>query len=439
MANHPNAESHGAHHPSHTGSARSWLLVFIAVGMGLPALVIRLSGQHLNPEITALICGVAILGSAFLLSWALEVAQLHISAALAIAILALIAILPEYAIEAVLALDAGAACKAATAAICFADPEHVPEVARAAANVTGANRLLIGVGWSMVALFFWFRNRRDLVLARTMSLEFTILTVATALTFLIFFLREISLILSGVLVALYIFYLWASSRRPSEEPELMGPSAAIGALPKGPQIALTVLLVVYAAVVIFAAAEPFVEGLVETGKVFGIPEFTLIQWLAPLASESPELVIALLLTMRANPLAGMTVLVSSEVNQLTLLVGTMPVLFSFTFGEAHAFPLDHQQAVEFLLTAAMSLFAIVLLARMKVPVYGALALLGLFIAHLFFTDPAPRVIFSILFLALALLILVLDRGRIVDMYKRAAGVFSLRREVVAEEGQQPAD
>ncbi len=422
---HPGAK---APHPrSHSSFFYSWLLIFVAVAAGLPALAIRLSGHHLSPETTALICGLAILGAAFLLSWALEVAQLHISAALAIAILALIAILPEYAIEAVLALDAGAAWTVG------ADPERVPEVARAAANVTGANRLLIGVGWSMVALFFWVRNRRDLVLNRSMSLEFTILTVATFLTFLLFFFREISLILSGVLVALYLFYLWSSSRLPSEEPDLMGPSAALGGLPTAPQVTLTVLLVVYAAGVIFAAAEPFVEGLVETGLKFGIPEFTLIQWLAPLASESPELVIALLLTMRANPLAGMTALVSSEVNQLTLLIGSMPVLFSLSFGEAHAFPLDHQQAVEFLLTASMSLFAIVLLARMRVPLYGGLTLLGLFIAHLFFTDPRSRVIFSILFLALAALILVLDSGRILDICRRACSVFTLRQIQEADE------
>jgi cation:H+ antiporter len=290
----------------------------------------------------------------------------------------------------------------------------------------------------MVALFFWIRNRRDLVLARGMSLEFTILTVATILTFLLFFLQEISLILSGVLVALYIFYLWASSRLPSEEPELMGPSAAVGSLPKAPQIAVTILLVVYAAGVIFAAAEPFVEGLVETGLKFGIPEFTLIQWLAPLASESPELVIALLLTVRANPLAGMTALVSSEVNQLTLLVGSMPALFSLSFGEPHSFPLDHQQGVEFLLTASMSLFAIVLLARMRVPLYGALALLGLFIFHLFFTAPGPRLWISILFLVLAVVILVVDRGRILGMYRRAVEVFTFRKAEPLVEGQQPA-
>jgi len=426
VAHQAQPESHGGHHHAHR-STNSWLLLFVAAAAGIPALVLRLSGHHINPELTALLCGLGILGAAFLLSWALEVAQLHISAALAIAILALIAILPEYAIEAVLALDAGAAWTEG------ANPELVPEVARAAANVTGANRLLIGLGWSLVALFFWMRNRRDLVMGRAMSLEFTILTIATVLTFLLYFFHELSLILSGVLVAMYLFYLWASSRQPSEEPELVGPSAAIGALPRRPQIAVTIFLVVYAAGVIFAAAEPFVEGLVDTGLKFGIPEFTLIQWLAPLASESPELVIALLLTLRGNPLAGMTALVSSEVSQLTLLIGSMPILFSFSFGEAHSFPLDHQQTVEFLLTGAMSLFAIVLLARMRIPLYGALGLLGLFVAHLFFTDPQHRMLFSLLFLALAALILVLDRGRVVDMWRRGKEVFSFGRAQGSEQ------
>jgi hypothetical protein len=72
-----------------------------------------------------------------------------------------------------------------------ADPAAVPEVARVAANVTGANRLLIGVGWSMVAVVFWLKQRRELVLTQELSLEFTILMVATLLTFLIFFLQSV--------------------------------------------------------------------------------------------------------------------------------------------------------------------------------------------------------------------------------------------------------
>jgi cation:H+ antiporter len=398
---------------------RAWSLVVLASAVALPSLFLRVSGVHLTPEITALVSGVAILGAAFLLSWSLEVAQLHISASLAIAVLALIAILPEYAVEAVLAWDAGQAWRAG------ADPATIPEVGRVAANVTGANRLLIGVGWSMVAVMFWIKNRRELVLDQSLSMEFTILLLATLLTFLLFVLQEVTLYLSAILIGVYIFYLWVSSRMPSKEVHLIGPSEVIGRLSLKPQLTVTVLLFLYAALAILVSAEPFVHGLIESGTKFGISEFTLIQWLAPLASESPELVIALLLTLRANAIGGMTTLISSGINQLTLLIGCMPIVFSLSFGEAIGFPLDHQQAIEFFLTSSLSLFAVSLIARLKVPWYGAIALLGLFIVHLFFLGPEARLIFSFIFLGLVVVLLITDRGRIREIYRRAMTAFSL--------------
>jgi cation:H+ antiporter len=404
---------------SGTSPMRAWSLVFLASAVALPSLYLRVSGVHLAPEVTAVVCGVAILGAAFLLSWTLEVAQLHISASLAIAILALIAILPEYAVEAVLAWDAGQAWREG------ADPATIPEVGRVAANVTGANRLLIGVGWSMVAVVFWIKHRRELVLPQNLSMEFTILTAATLLTFLLFVFQEVTLYLSAILIGLYIFYLWVSSRMPSHETHLIGPSEAIGKLPLKPQLIVTILLFLYSAFAILVSAEPFVEGLIETGTKFGISEFTLIQWLAPLASESPELVIALLLTLRANAIGGMTTLISSGINQLTLLIGCMPIVFSLSFGEATGFPLDYQQSVEFFLTSSLSLFAVGLIARLKVPWYGAIALLGLFVAHLFFLGPEARLIFSFIFLGLVAVLLIADRGRILEMYRRAMTAFAL--------------
>ena len=97
---------------------------------------------------------------------------MDISASLAIAILALVAILPEYAIETVLAWQAGASF----------DPlvrEVTPGMQRVAANVTGSNRLLIGVGWSLVILIFWLRRRRSLDLRGHLSLELGMLVAAT--------------------------------------------------------------------------------------------------------------------------------------------------------------------------------------------------------------------------------------------------------------------
>ena len=72
---------------------------------------------------------------------------MDVSQALAVALLALIAVMPEYAVSAVFALQAG----------------HDPAIAQsgyAIANVTGSNRLLIGIGWPTVVFLFWLRSRR---------------------------------------------------------------------------------------------------------------------------------------------------------------------------------------------------------------------------------------------------------------------------------------
>ena len=60
------------------------------------------------------------------------------------------------------------------------------------------------------------------------------------------------------------------------------------------------------------------------GEALGIDEFLLVQWLAPLASEAPELLVAGLYAWRLNTNAALGTLVSSKVNQWTLLVGTLP-------------------------------------------------------------------------------------------------------------------
>ena len=130
---------------------RLWTAVALFLLAGIPAIVLRLSGAEVDPLVASLIYGLGIVGGAFLLSWAAEVAQIDVSASFAIAVLALIAILPEYAIEAVLAWDAGASFNTETR-------ELTDEMSRVAANVTGSNRLLIGLGWSAVILIYWFKR-----------------------------------------------------------------------------------------------------------------------------------------------------------------------------------------------------------------------------------------------------------------------------------------
>ena len=207
----------------------SWFTLILCGSLAIPAFILVFANIHLDPILSAFILGLGIVGGAFLISWAAEAAQKDVSASFAIAILALIAILPEYVIEAVLAWDAGQSYVESMGLGQVISYDYVTdEMERVAANVTGANRLLIGVGWSAVILIYWVKRRTALNLRNTMGLELIMLTIATATTFIIFFMGQVHLLVGFGLIGLYLVYLWLSSTKETEEPELMGPSLAIG-------------------------------------------------------------------------------------------------------------------------------------------------------------------------------------------------------------------
>ena len=361
-------------------------------GVGIPGVIIRFGGIHLDPALESLIFGVGIIGAAFLLSWAAEVAQLDVSASFAIAVLALIAVMPEYMVEAVLAWDAGESYRQ----LAVAQGEVTKEMSLAAANVTGANRLLIGVGWSAVIIIFWLKRRSGFDMRGLLKLELPMLVVATLLTILVAFSKAIPIWLAVVFIGAYIFYLWRSSTQESEEPDLLGAAAMIASFRPLYRRLWVLGLFIFSAGIILIAAEPFVHGLRATGEELGISEFLLIQWLAPLASESPEIIVAVLFALRANPNDGLTTLISSQVNQLTLLVGSIVVVFSISSGQILSFPLDYfeggfverltspfgLQSSEFLLTAAASTFAILLISTRIIKLWHGIALLGIFVAYM---------------------------------------------------------
>ena len=377
---------------------RLWLTIAFLFLLGVPGAYLRFSGTHLDPALAALIFGIGIIAGAFLLSWAAEIAQMDVSASLAIAALALIAVMPEYMVEAVLAWDAGASYKELAATFeGEITGEVTKEMSLAAANVTGANRLLIGIGWSAVIIIFWLRRRSNFDMRGLLTLELPMLVVATLLTLVVAFTKIIPIWLAAVFIGAYIFYLWRSSIKEPEEPELMGAAAMIGSFRPLHRRLWVLGLFLWSAAVIFIAAEPFVHGLKETGEALGISEFLLIQWLAPLASESPEIIVAVLFSLRANPNAGLTTLISSQVNQLTLLVGSIVLVFSISVGQPLNFPLDHfkpdgifarlpsdfgLQSSEFLLTGAAATFGLILISTRIIKLWHGLALLGIFVAYM---------------------------------------------------------
>lgn len=375
--------------------ARNWTLIGLAVVATVPALVLRLTHGHLSPGIEAVVFGVAILGGAFLLTWAAEVAEMDISQGLALAFLALVAVLPEYAVDLYFAWKAAA------------NPQYT---SYATANMTGANRLLIGIAWPLIVLLFWTRTRkRELALPPERSVELVFLTLATLYSFVLPFKGTISLFDMVVFVGLFFGYVWRIAQSESEEPELIGPALAIAALGQMRRRALVGAFFVFAAIVILSSAEPFAEALVALGRRRGIDEFLLVQWLAPLASEAPEIVIACILTLKGDAQAGMGAMVSSKVNQWTLLVGTLPLVYSLGLGAPGALHLDSRQVEEILLTSAQSLFAVAVLSNLRLSLREAGLLFGLFTAQLFFPDPTVRYGFALVYLTLATATIVRNR------------------------------
>ncbi len=408
----------------------AWTLLIVGVLLGLPALIFRIGGIHVSTELEVTIFGLGILSAAFLISTGAEAAQHDIPAALSVALIAFIAVLPEYAVDLLLAFEAGgedlALCGAA------GQPECKRELALA--NMTGANRLLLGVGWATVIfLFAWKRGGpRKIVVTAARStwrylrrrgpdpeepllrlpggigLEIGILAVATAYSFIIVAKGRLAIEDTIVLGLLFLWYVLRLTRSPVQAPELEGPAARVGNLPTTQRRIAVAFLIGYSAAVIALSAEPFVHGLEQIGRDVGIGEFFVIQWIAPLASESPEFLAALYLVWRGSAGMGVNMLISSKVNQWTLLIASIPIAFIAGGGIIEGIASSSVQRAEVFITAAQSAFGVMLIIDRRLTARAGFALLSLFLVQLitqffFQEDNTPRIVFGIIYLAITAL------------------------------------
>ena len=263
-----------------------------------------------------------------------------------------------------------------------------------------------------------------MTLERTDSVPLVFLLIATLYSLTLPLRESITLVDTVVLVGVFVLYSIRVSKAPAEDPDLIGPSAWVGRMDAPKRRTGYIGLFVVAAVIILLCAEPFAESLVETGTELGISQFFLVQWLAPLASEAPELLVAGLYAWRLKTTDALATLVSSKVNQWSLLVGTLPVVFALSAGSFNGLPIDAMQREELLITAAQSLFAVALLVTLSITVVGALSLLGLFLAQfvLAATLPPPLqelelLVLSAVYLIAAIVLFVRHRHALVQLVR----------------------
>ncbi|MFD7307899.1 sodium:proton exchanger [Promicromonospora sp. NPDC059942] len=375
----------------------------ITLAIMAPALFLRLSSTHPAPVLSLVLFGAAVVAASFVLAWAAEAAQVDVSGGFAIAVLALIAVLPEYAVDLYYAYTAGS------------DPTYVQY---AAANMTGSNRLLLGLGWPLVVLVALYVAGRlgkkpaaALALEPGNRLELGFLLIAGVAAFVIPATGHIHLVLGVALIAWFGFYMYKLTRGEAEEPDLIGTAAAVGSLPRRARRTTVVALFVLAAGVILACAEPFAESLVESGSQLGVDEFLLVQWLAPLASEAPEFIIAVLFASRGKGTAAIATLISSKINQWTLLVGSLPIAYLLGGGTA-SLALDTRQVEEVLLTATQTMMGVAILLALRFHRWSAWTLLGLFAVQFAVTSTTGRFALSAVYAAVTVVLLVVRREHV---------------------------
>lgn len=359
----------------------------LALGATLPEQVSFSPHEISASPLTALWTFPTMIASAFLVAWGAEAAEFLVSQGLALAVLALVQTLPEFAVEAVIAWKAG---------------KNPSMVHLAIANFTGSLRLLTGLGWPMiyaVAAFYSVRSKKrrlgKIRLHDEHSVEVLGLLPPLLYFVVIWWKGNLSLFDSAVLALTYIGYLWVLLRLPprpdtvEEDEEIPHVSrwalshtgwkrwAAVGGLLLG------------GGVLIYLVAEPFLNSMLALAVSLGMSQFVFIQWVAPFLSEFPEKTSAFAWARRVNraPVALMN-MVSSNINQWGILSGLLAVIYCWSHGSTEPLPFDAFQRHEILLTILQAFLGWIFLASMDLAAYEAAGLFVLWLVQ--FAVPSLR-------------------------------------------------
>ena len=360
--------------------------------------------------------GPGILAAAMLIAWAAESAQFFMAQGFALAILAWLQTLPEFAVEAVLAWK-----------------QDVPLLM---ANLTGALRLLTGLGWPMI--YFTaaaFRRKRTghalapVRLKQEHSVEVIGLAVAMAYMVVVWAKGSLGLVDAAVLIAAYAAYLVMLTGMPPEGAETIADleriPRAIVCAPRALRIGAIAGLFLAGGALIYFMAEPFLAGLLAVSASLGVPNFVFVQWVAPVVSEFPEKVSAFYWarTVERASTALMN-MVSSNINQWTLLAAMLPITYSLSRGTASTIPLDGMQETELALTLAQGLLGLLFLMEMKLEWWEAAGLFVLWAVQFGFSaaGTAVHLYVTVIYLAWA----AVELGRMAARRRAPAAVALFR-------------
>jgi cation:H+ antiporter len=356
----------------------------------LPGVLVRLGGGAAPYPLQLVAYGVAVVAAAFVLAWACEAAQVDIARGVVVAAVAFVAILPEYIVE-----------------LHFAFTGRADYVT---ANLTGASRLLLGVSVGLPAAVALLRRRRTgaVALEPAQRVDLAILALAVLWSLRIVARGQLGLLDALVLISLYGLYLVRAAGSAEEGPEPVGVAAALSELAAVDRRRWVAGLMLFAASVILLTAVPFGDAVLGTGAMVGIDPYLLLQWIVPVATETPELVVAFVLLTHGRGGQSVAVLLAGAVSQYTLALGTLPLAYLAGAGTG-PLPLAGRERIELLLSIGVALYAVAALVTLRLSRGDAAIMLGLFAAQFLLPAVITRLALAVAFVALAVDVLAHER------------------------------
>jgi cation:H+ antiporter len=372
----------------------------------LPGILVRLSGGATPYPLQLLAYGAAVVAAAFILAWACEAAQVDVARGAVVAVVAFVAILPEYVVE-----------------VHFAFTGKADLVT---ANLTGASRLLLGVCVALPAVVGALPRRwrpgavGPIVLVPAQRVELAILAIAALWALGAAMRGRLGVLDAIVLISLYALYLRRASASESDAPPPIGVAEALSQLPAAERRRWVRGLMLFAASVILLTAVPFGDAVLGSGALVGISPYLLLQWIVPVATEVPELVVAFVLLTHGRGGQSAAVLLAGAVSQYTLAIGTLPLAYLVGAGTG-PLPLAGRERIELFLSVAVALYAVGALITLRLSRGDAVIMLVLFSIQFLLPAVFARLALGAAFTVIAVDVLLAERRHVPSLVSALRG------------------
>jgi len=368
-----------------------------------------------SATLVAILSFTSIVAASLLISWGAETAQFMISQGLAVAIIAILQVLPEFFVEAVIAWS--------------------KNVSLMLANFTGSNRLLMGLGWPSIFFIYYYAHclkykkkpARDIRLKESHVLEVLALLFGCLYFIKILLTNQVTLFDSFVFLTIFVYYFWALSKLPPEHEEnmkdLLAPPRLLAENKNKKLRSIYVLLLfVISGVTLVFVAHPFLKSMEHISIAMGISTFLFVQWVAPFLTEFPEKLTSYYWASRIKlaPM-GLLNMISSSVNQWTLLIAMIPIVYSLSCRSVMYIPLDTHLNHEVLLTVIMTFYGVVCLSKFKLTRANAMVIFSLWLLQFLVSDARLYTAAAFLFFTLVEIIIHYKDITIINAAKNVFG------------------